>query len=155
MSKAKPIPDGYHSVTPYLCIGAPGASQALTFYAKAFGASELYRMPMPDGRVAHAEIQIGNSRIMLSDEMPEMGVRGPGSLGTPVGMCIYTEDCDGMFNRAVEHGAKVDRPLANQFYGDRSGTVVDPFGHKWTIATHIEDVSPEEMQARMANMPNM
>lgn len=143
------IPEGYHSVTPYLIVS--GGAQALEFYKKAFNATELYRMPMPDGKLGHAEFQIGNSRVMLGDEMPEMDIRGPKSLGgTPVGLFIYVEDCDAVFNQAVRAGATVERPLADQFYGDRSGTVVDPYGHKWTIATHTEDLTPEEMQRRMS-----
>ena len=143
------IPEGYHTVTPYLIVR--GAAQALEFYRKAFNAKELYRLPMPDGKVGHAELRIGDSQVMLADEMPEMSIRGPQSLGgSPVGMCLYVEDCDALFNQAVSAGAKVERPLADQFYGDRSGTVIDPYGHKWTIATHKEDVTPEEMQRRMA-----
>jgi PhnB protein len=146
------IPEGFGTVTPYLVMS--GASAAIDFYQKVFNATELYRMPMPNGKVGHAEIRIGNSRLMLADEMPEMNVRGPKSLGgSPVGMCVYVEDCDSVFNRAVAAGAKVERPLADQFYGDRSGTVADPFGHMWTIATHKEDVSPEEIKERMAKMP--
>ena len=147
-----PIPDGYHSVTPYLSI--KGASDAIAFYKKAFGAEELVRMPMPDGRVGHAELQIGNSRIMLADEMPEMGdavTKSPRTLGgVTSGLCLYLADCDAVYKRAIDAGATAKRPLADQFYGDRSGVVEDPFGHIWTIATHVEDVSPEEMKKRMA-----
>jgi PhnB protein len=147
------IPEGFATVTPYLIVR--GGSEALEFYNKVFNATELYRMPMPNGKLGHAEFRIGNSRLMLADEAPEMNVRAPQSLGgSPVGMCIYVEDCDSVFNRAVAAGAKVERPLADQFYGDRSGTVVDPFGHKWTIATHKEEVSPEEIKERMAKMPS-
>ncbi len=142
------IPEGYHSVTPYLIVR--GGTGAIEFYKKAFNATELYRMPMPNGSIGHAEIRIGDSRVMLGDEKPEMNIRGPQSLGSPVGLCLYVEDCDSVFNRAVAAGAKVDRPVVDQFYGDRSGTVIDPYGHKWTIATHKEDVSPEEMKQRMA-----
>lgn len=142
-----PIPDGYHSLTPYLIID--GAAAALDFYREAFGAVELFRLPGPDGRLGHAEIQLGNSRVMLADEFPEMDARGPRTLGgSPVGLCLYVPDVDAVFARALAAGATVQRPLADQFYGDRSATVVDPFGHKWTIATHIEDVSPEEMERR-------
>jgi PhnB protein len=145
----KPIPDGYHSVTPYLIV--KGAARALEFYKKAFNAQELYRMDAPGGRIGHAEIQIGDSRIMLSDEFPEMGARSPETLGgTPIGLCIYVENVDALFKQAVAAGGKEERPVKDQFYGDRSGTLRDPFGHQWTVATHKEDVSPEEMARRMA-----
>ena len=152
----KPIPDGYHTVTPYLYI--KGAASALEFYKKAFGATEMFRMDW-NGRVGHAEMKIGNSMIMMADEFPEMGVRGPQTLGgSAVGLCLYVEDVDALFARAVAAGATVVRPLKDQFYGDRSGTVSDPFGHVWTIATHKEDVAPEEMEARskqaMSEMAN-
>ncbi len=144
--KVRPIPEGYHSLTPYLIV--KGAAKALDFYAKAFGARELFRMPQPDGRIGHAEMQIGNSRFMLADEFPERGIRAPS--GTPpVSLMIYCEDVDSMWKRAIAAGGKQDRPLTNQFYGDRSGTLIDPFGHHWTIATHVEDVSPQEMERRM------
>jgi PhnB protein len=143
----KPIPDGYHTVTPYLYIR--GAARALDFYKKAFGAVELMRMATPQGKVGHAEIKIGDSHLMLADEHPEMGARGPESLGgASAGLCLYVEDADARFHQAVAAGAKVVRPLKDQFYGDRSGTVADPFGHVWTIATHKEDVPPEEMRKR-------
>jgi PhnB protein len=142
------IPPGYHTVTPYLII--KGAAAALDFYKKAFGAVEKMRMPMPDGRVGHAEITVGDSHVMLADEFPEMGHKGPATLGgTSVGLAVYVPDCDAVFARALEAGAKQLKPMQNQFYGDRSGTITDPFGHQWTIATHIEDVSPEEMRRRM------
>jgi PhnB protein len=145
----KPIPDGYHTVTPYLIVN--GAASAIEFYKKAFGATELFRMPGPDGKIGHAEIKIGNSPIMLADEHPEMGFRGPKALGgSPVGILLYVEDVDKMAGQAVAAGAKVEKPVQDQFYGDRSGTFADPFGHRWTIATHKEDVSSEEMQKRMA-----
>ncbi len=147
----KPIPDGYHSVTPYLVI--KDAAQALDFYAKAFGAEELMRMDSPGGKVMHAEIRIGDSPVMLADECPEMESKGPRSLGgTSVSFMIYVNDVDAAFARALEAGATVKRPLANQFYGDRSGTLADPFGHVWTLATHVEDVAPDEMQRRMEAM---
>jgi PhnB protein len=150
--KAKPIPDGYHAVTPYLSV--KGASEAIEFYRKAFGAEELYRLPMPGGVVGHAELQIGDSRIMLADEMPQGSAKSPRTLsGTTIGLLIYVPDVDARFKRAVDAGAKVLRPVADQFYGDRSGTVEDPFGHTWTIATHVEDVVPEEMARRMAELP--
>jgi PhnB protein len=143
------IPEGYHTVLPYLIV--KGAAKALDFYKRAFNATELVRLPMPDGRVGHAEFRIGNSVVMLADEMPDMKVLGPESVGgTTVGFCIYVEDCDAVFKQAIAAGARQDRPLENQFYGDRSGTLIDPFGHKWTVATHKEDISPEEMKQRMA-----
>lgn len=145
----KPIPDGYHSVTPYLILS--GGVDAIEFYKKAFGAKEILRMMRPDGRVGHAEIKIGDSTIMLADEHPEMGARGPKTVGgSPVTIHLYVEDVDAVFSRAVAAGAKVLRPLQNQFYGDRSGGVEDPFGHAWYIATHVEDVSPEELKKRAA-----
>ena len=148
---AKPIPDGYHSVTPYLIVD--GAAKAIAFYKKAFSAVELFRMEGPDGRIGHAEIKIGDSPVMLADEHPEMNYRSPTALGnTPVGLMIYVNDCDAVYNQAVEAGAKVLKPLTDQFYGDRSGTVSDPFGHQWTVATHKEDVSSEEMDRRMKAM---
>jgi PhnB protein len=141
----KPIPDGYHSVTPYLII--KGAATALDFYKTVFGAVELFRMPGKDGRIGHAEIKIGDSPVMMADEHPEMGFRSPKALGgTPVGLMIYVPNVDEMFNKAVAAGAKPLKPLQDQFYGDRSGTIEDPFGHQWTIATHIRDVTPEEIQ---------
>ena len=143
----KPIPDGYHSVTPYLI--CQGAAAAIDFYKSAFGAIELFRLPMPDGKVGHAEIKIGNSPIMLADEFPNMGFNSPTTLkGTPVSLMIYVEDCDAMFAKAIELGATVIKPLQDQFYGDRSGCLADPFGHVWTIATHKEDISPEELARR-------
>jgi PhnB protein len=150
-SKVKPIPDGYAVVTPYLII--KGAAAAIDYYKKAFGAIETVRMPQPDGRVGHAEVKIGDAVVMLADEFPEMNIVSPVTLGnTPVGLLVYVEDADATFNKAVALGAQVEKPMADQFYGDRTGTVKDPFGHKWTIATHKEDVTPEEMQRRMAAM---
>jgi PhnB protein len=145
----KPIPDGYHTVTPYLIV--KGGAKAIDFYKKAFGAEELFRFPGPEGCVMHAELKIGDSPIMLADEFPDMGAVSPKSLGgTPVGILLYVKDCDAVFKKAVAAGAEVDREVKDQFYGDRSGTVVDPFGHKWTIATHIEDISVEECNRRAA-----
>lgn len=144
----KPIPDGYNSVTPYLIID--GAARALEFYKKALGAEETVRMPAPGGRIGHAEMRIGSSVIMLADENPEVGARSPKSFGgSPISLMLYVEDVDKAFARAVQAGATVQRPLANQFYGDRTGGIVDPFGHIWYLATHVEDVSPEEMKRRM------
>ena len=143
----KPIPDGYHSVTPYLIIN--GATAALDYYTRAFGAVELFRMPAPGGKVGHAEIKIGDSPIMLADESPEMGYKSPQSLGgSPVSIMIYVEEVDTVFSRAIAAGGKEQRPVKDQFYGDRSGTLEDPFGHVWHVATHTEDVSPEEMERR-------
>jgi len=143
----KPIPEGYHSVTPYLYV--KGAAKALEFYKQALGATEKFRMPMADGRVGHAEISIGDSVVMLADEFPERNVRGPQTLG---GVCsslmIYVEDVDATGQRFLTAGGKVQRPIQNQFYGDRSGTFEDPFGHVWVISTHIEDLSPEEVARR-------
>jgi PhnB protein len=144
----KAIPDGYHSVTPYLIIS--GAAAAIDFYKQAFGASELLRMPAPGEKIGHAEIKIGDSPIMLADEAPEMGYQSPQTLGgSPVSIMIYVDDVDTVFDRAVAAGGKVQRPLKDQFYGDRMGTLEDPFGHIWHVATHTEDVSPEEMKRRM------
>jgi PhnB protein len=148
-SKPKPIPDGYHTATPYLIV--KGAAQAIEFYKKAFGATELMRMPQPGGKIGHAEIKIGDSPIMLADESPDVGARSPQSIGgSPVSIMLYVEDVDRMFSQAVAAGAKVKRPVADQFYGDRTGGIEDPFGHLWYIATHKEDVSPEEMRKRAA-----
>jgi PhnB protein len=148
MAKAvKPIPEGYHSVTPYLCVA--GAAQALDFYKKAFGAREIMRVESPGGKVGHAEVEIGGSRIMMADEFPEMGFRGPKSYGgSPAHIHLYVEDADKTTEQAVAAGAKVVRAVANQFYGDRSGSIEDPFGHVWHIATHMEDLTPEEVQQR-------
>ena len=145
----KPIPDGYHSVTPYLII--KGAADALEFYKKAFGATELFRMAQPDGRIGHAEIQIGDSRIMLADEYPEMTYVSPTTLGgSSVSIMLYVEDVDSVFKQAVAAGASEQRPLEDKFYGDRTGSLVDPFGHVWHVGTHKEDVTPEEMEKRLA-----
>ena len=143
----KPIPEGYHSVTPYLIVRGGGA--AIEYYQKAFGAIELFRIPAPGGTVGHAEIKIGDSIIMLADEHPQMGFTGPETIGgTPVSLMIYVEDVDTVFERAVTAGATVKQALEDKFYGDRSGTIVDPFGHIWHLSTHKEDVSAEEMERR-------
>ena len=143
----KPIPDGYHSVTPYLIVR--GGADAIEFYQKAFGAVELFRFPSPDGKIGHAEIKIGDSPIMLADEYAEMGYKGPQSIGgSPVSLMIYVEDVDQVFNQAVAAGATVKEALQDKFYGDRIGTVIDPFGHRWHLATHKEDVSMDEMERR-------
>jgi PhnB protein len=145
----KPIPDGYNQAIPYL--SCKNAGSAIEFYKKAFGATELMRMASPDGKVGHAEIKIGDARIMIADEFPEMDVRSPQSLGgTPVGIHIYVTDVDALAQRAEAAGATVQRPVADQFYGDRSVTLGDPFGHRWFFATHKEDVPPEELQRRAA-----
>ena len=147
MSKAKPIPDGYHTATPYLII--KDAASAIEFYKKAFGATELMRMADPSGKVMHAEIKIGDSPIMIADEFPEMGARSPQSLGgSPVNIYLYVEDVDALFSQAMAAGAKVLMPVKDQFYGDRSGGVTDPFGHVWYIATHKEDLTPDEIRQR-------
>ena len=143
----KAIPDGYRTATPYLIVA--GAAEAIDFYKRAFGATELLRMADPQGRVGHAEIKIGDSVIMLADEHPAMGYRGPRSLGgSSVSILLYLENVDGVFERAIRAGAKAQRAVTDQFYGDRSGTLEDPFGHVWTIATHVEDVPAEELQRR-------
>ena len=148
MADVKPIPEGYHSITPYLIVD--GGAKALDFYKKAFGAIELFRMEH-QGKIGHAEMKIGDSPFMLSDEHPEMGFKGPKALGgSPVGIMIYVDDCDRIFKQAIEAGGTETKPLQDQFYGDRSGTLIDPFGHVWTVATHKEDVSPEEIEKRLA-----
>lgn len=148
----KAIPDGYHSVTPYLIVN--GAARAIDFYKFAFGATELMRMPGPHDRVMHAELKIGDSIIMLADE-PESGEhKSAQSLGgSPVSLMIYIEDVDKVFSRALSAGAQQTRAVQDQFYGDRSGNLVDPFGHVWTVSTHVEDVSADEMKRRMAELP--
>jgi len=145
--KVKPIPDNYKAVTPYLIVD--GAAAAIEFYKKIFGAKEVMRMPAPGGRIGHAEVKIGDSHLMLADENPDMNARSPRSVGgSPISLLIYVEDVDKTVDRAVAAGAKLKRPVADQFYGDRTGGIEDPFGHQWYVATHIEDVSPEEMQKR-------
>ena len=144
----KTIPEGYHSVTPHLIVR--GAAEAIDFYRKAFGAVELFRFPSPDGKIGHAEIKIGDSAIMMADEHPDMGYKGPLTIGgSPVSLMIYVEDVDTVFNQAVAAGATIKEALEDKFYGDRMGTVTDPFGHVWHISTHKEDVSMDEMQERM------
>ena len=143
----KPIPTGFHSVTPGMIVH--DAAAALEFYKKAFGAEELLRMPMGD-KIGHAEIKIGDSIVMLSDEWPDMGMLSPKARGgTTASLMIYVEDVDSAFKRAVDAGGTVERAVQNEFYGDRTGTLRDPFGHRWLLSTHIEDVSPEEMNRRM------
>jgi len=148
MIRVKPIPDGYHAVTPFLVVS--DAARAMEFYKAAFGAKERMRMAGPGGKIVHAEMTIGDAVIMVADEFPEWGNLSPESLnGSPVRMALYVEDVDDVASRAVAAGAKVLIPVADQFYGDRSGRLADPFGHLWIVATHIEDVSPGEMQKRM------
>ena len=144
-----PIPAGYHSVTPYLVV--KGAAAAIDFYKKAFGATELLRLPLPDGKVAHAEVKIGDSPVMLADENEAFRGPQPGA-GAPVSLMVYVPDVDRVFAQALAAGAKEMRPLADQFYGDRLGTLVDPFGHVWSLATHVEDVTPDEIGRRFAKM---
>ena len=145
-----PIPDGYQAVTPYLIVA--GAARALDFYKQVFSATELMRLAGPNG-VAHAEMRIGDSVVMLADESPDMGYKGPVALGgSPVSLMLYVADVDATFQRAVAAGAVQQRPVQDQFYGDRSGTLEDPFGHVWTLATHIEDVAPDEIDRRLAAM---
>jgi len=150
MTNVAYIPEGYNSVTPYLVI--KGAAQAIEFYKTVFGATELFHMNTPDGKVAHAELQIGTSRIMLADESPSMG-QGHASAATigasPISLYLYVPDVDRIVERATVQGAKVLKPVEDQFYGDRSGFIQDPFGHLWGIATHVEDVAPEELERRM------
>ena len=153
MSKVSHIPEGYNSVTPYLII--KGAAQAIEYYKKVFGATEVVRMDGPDGKVGHAELQIGSSRIMLADENPSMGEGHTSATtvgGSPVSLYVYMPDVDGVVERAAAEGAKILKPVQDQFYGDRNGFIRDPFGHLWGVATHVEDVSPQEMKERMKNM---
>jgi PhnB protein len=143
----KPIPEGYHTATPYLIIR--NAADAIEFYKRAFGAIELFRFPAPEGKIGHAEIKIGDSPIMLADEYPDMGYNGPKALGgSPVSLMLYVEDVDTVFNQALGAGASVKEALTDKFYGDRTGTLVDPFGHIWHVSTHKEDVPLEEMERR-------
>ena len=144
----KPRPEGYHSVTPYLVVD--DAKAAIDFYTRAFGAKEKFRLPMGD-RIGHAELIIGDSHVMLADEFPEQGHRGPKALGgTPVSLMVYVDDVDATFRQAIAAGATEKRPVENQFWGDRMGTLTDPFGHVWSLATTVEEVSPDELQRRMA-----
>ena len=144
-----PIPEGYPRVTPYLIVD--GASEAIDFYTSVLGATERMRMDAPGGRIGHAELEVGDSVVMLADENPEMNARGPRAFGgSPVSLMVYVEDVDGVFERALEAGAKELRPVENQFYGDRLGAFEDPFGHEWNVASHVEDVPPEEMEKRAA-----
>jgi PhnB protein len=148
---ANPIPTNYPRIAPYLCVD--GAAAAIDFYTDVFGARERMRIPMPDGTIGHAELEIGDGLIMISDEYPDMDVRGPKSIGgTPVTVSLYVEDVDEVYQRALEAGSKSLRAPENQFYGDRAAKLEDPFGHRWGIATHIEDVSPEEMVKRSKEM---
>ena len=148
----KAIPDGYPRVTPYLHVD--GAKAAIDFYTTVLGAEERMTMPGPDGRIGHAELAIGDSVIMLADEFPDMGVVGPKTVGgTPVTIHVYVEDVDAVFDQAVKAGAKAVRPVEDKFYGDRGGEFEDPFGHRWSIASHIEDLTPEEMEKRMGELP--
>ena len=149
MADVKPIPDEYPRVFPYLCVD--GAAEAIEFYTKVLGATERMRMPTPEGKIEHAELQIGDSMITLSDEYPEMGLRSPKNAGvTSVIVNVYVDDVDSAFRRALDLGATSVRAIENQFYGDRTGQFEDPFGHRWSIATHVEDVPPEEMARRAA-----
>ncbi|SCY20245.1 VOC family protein [Nitrosospira sp. Nsp13] len=144
----KPIPDGYHTLTAYLTVR--GASDAIEFYKRAFGATELFRLNTPDGKIAHSEFKIGDSIFMISDENPGWDIASPEKLGgSPVALHLYVANADATFSDAIKAGAKETMPLANQFWGDRMGKLVDPFGHQWLIATHIEDVDPSELQSRM------
>jgi PhnB protein len=148
----KPIPEGYSSITPYLVV--KGAARAIDFYKQAFGATEILRFPGPNNMIMHAELRIGDSVIMLADEMPNGPYRSPDAFGgSPVSLMIYIENVDDVFNRALSLGSRQIRAVEDQFYGDRSGNLIDPFGHVWTVATHVEDVSPEEMQRRMNALP--
>ena len=151
-SGIKPIPEGYRSITPYLVV--KGAVRAIEFYKQAFGATELMRIPGPNDTIMHAEIRIGDSVIMLADEMPGGPYRSPEAFGgSPVSLMVYIENVDNVFARALSLGARQVREVQDQFYGDRSGNLIDPFGHVWTVATHVEDVSPEEMKRRMEALP--
>ena len=147
-NSVKPVPDGYHTATPYLTVKS--ASEAIAFYQRAFGAVELFRMNGPDGKIAHAEIKIGNSPLMLGDESPCSEAKAPETLnGTTSGIFLYVDDVDASFKRALDAGARQTVPLQNMFWGDRFGRLTDPFGHKWMLASHVEDVSPAEIEERM------
>ena len=152
MSPVQPIPAGYHNVQPYLHVN--GAAKAIDFYKTVFGATELMRMPQPDGRIGHAEIRIGDSILMLADEFPERGIHGPSHYGgVPMTLMHYTEDCDAVYKKAVAAGSKSVREPADQFYGDRMAGFEDPFGFQWYVATHIKDMTPEELQAAARAQP--
>ena len=147
----KPIPDGYHSLTPYLIVG--NATEAIQFYEQAFKATEIFRLTQPNGKIGHAEIKIGDSPIMLADDCPDLAFHSPQTLGgTAVNLCLYVESVDAVFERAIALGAEVLRPVADQFYGDRAGTLKDPYGHVWTLSTHQEDLSSEELQKRFEDL---
>lgn len=147
-AKTKPIPEGYRTLTPYLTVDDGRA--AVDFYKRAFGASEVVRMDAPGGKIAHAELKIGDSIFMMGDEMAGSGARAPRSLGgTTGGIMLYVEDVDATFKQAVAAGAKVEQPVSNMFWGDRYGKLTDPFGHSWSVATHVEDVAPADMERRM------
>jgi PhnB protein len=147
MSPVKPIPDGYPQITPYLIVD--GADRAIDYYKQVFGFTERMRMDAPEGRIGHCELTIGDSMIMLADAFPEMGILAPAQAGgSPVTISVYVEDVDAVFDKAVQLGAKPLRPVENQFYGDRNGQLEDPFGHRWSVASHVEDVSPDDMAAR-------
>ncbi|MGZ4665931.1 MAG: VOC family protein [Frankiaceae bacterium] len=149
MVEVKPTPDGYPQVIPYLSV--EDASGAIEFYTTVFGARERMRMPAPNGKLGHAELEVGDSLVMLADVFPEMGGQTPQSLGgTPVTVMVYVDNVDAVFDRAIAAGATVEREVQNQFYGDRAGQFIDPFGHKWFVATHVEDVSPQDMAQRAA-----
>lgn len=151
MAEVKPIPEGYSRVTPYLHVD--GAAAAIDFYVDVLGASERMRMPTPGGKVGHAELQLGDCVIMLADESPEMGTRGPRAIGgSPVTIGVYVEDVDSVFDRAMAAGATSLNPVEDRFYGDRSGQFEDPFGHRWNVSTHVEDVPPSELQRRAAEV---
>jgi uncharacterized glyoxalase superfamily protein PhnB len=151
---AKPVPDGFHTITPHLIVR--GADQAIAFYKEAFGAKEIYRSAGPSGKLMHAHLEIGSSKLFLADEFPEMGVCGPNGNGTSVTLSLYLPDADAVFAKAVAAGASVKMPMMDMFWGDRYGKITDPFGHEWALCTHIEDVAPEELERRgreaMANM---
>lgn len=149
--RVKPIPDGYTAVTPYLTV--KGAARAIEFYKNAFGAEETMRVPGPDGKLMHAEMRIGGAVVMLHDEAPQWKAFGPQTIGdTASSIMLYVDDVDAVIDRALQAGATQTMEVADQFYGDRCGGLKDPFGHKWTVATHVEDVSAEEIERRMAQL---
>ena len=153
MAKVSYIPKGYNSVTPYLIV--KGAAQAIDYYKKVFGATEVMRMPGPDGKIGHAELKIGDSNVMLADENPSMGLGHTSAAtigGSPISLYVYLPNVDDVIKRATTEGAKILKPVEDQFYGDRTGFIQDPFGHLWGVATHIEDVAPKDMEARMKKM---